>query len=427
MSRLALLSILLAAFACSTPKTNNVPDGGAVPRCGVPAPPACTATALLDHTFQIDALGEHEIASATAFDGTLWIAYSRGDMSDASANLQVWLTHLGCDGTVLLAPVQVNTDNANDVDPTIAVSDGVVLVAWLSDSGNFPNNLTFGYRLYGASDAAPLSSTQLTLRSTRDGQAVDANMLAPSVAPLPGGGFVIAGTRSSADETTYQAFAQRLDAAGGLVGPTIDASLEADTRHENAAVTAGPDGTLYLVWGRESKDGNDISLLHTSVAPEASIAQPAAETYHQTSGFYPTMSSQLSSCSRPYMAFEAPLSSTHEVMVVDAASTDASKPVLEIFIPNTFAVGPQVAASDDGGAVAWLSESASDPLIFVQRFKYDGTTWQLGKRVQVPPLKKFAIQAPSLTHISGNVYVVTWKEGSGPQTYSYARLVSLDD
>ena len=62
MFRSILALVLLSA--CSSAGTKSLPDAGAPDaglRCGVPTPPTCAATAMLNQNFAVDASGNYRI------------------------------------------------------------------------------------------------------------------------------------------------------------------------------------------------------------------------------------------------------------------------------------------------------------------------------------------------------------------------------
>ncbi|MFH2004951.1 MAG: hypothetical protein ABI333_00060, partial [bacterium] len=160
------------------------PDGGIVDPCEAP---------LKDTVFELDPDGpDTQIHVAAAFDGeAVWIVYNR---PDSRGYFDVYGLRLGCDGAVVLPPFMINTTDENDVDPTLAVADGNVYVTWASDNNTGVNNMDILFRTFDV-DGTPIMAADQILETTHDGTPVVGNAMAPDVAALPNGQFVVAGAR----------------------------------------------------------------------------------------------------------------------------------------------------------------------------------------------------------------------------------------
>ncbi len=417
--------------ACAGAKTHGTPadagpgDAGSI--CTESALPACAAAMVTGQTFAIDPSGQYEIERATAYDGTIWIAYNRG--ASDSANFDVWLTRLGCDGTVLLPPVKANTTGTNNVGPTIAVSSSAVLVAWTADSGMFPNNLTIRYRLFTTHGEA-ISAAEQTLQTTQNGAPATLNAWEQSEAALPDGDFAIAGVRAQVDTGSWQAFVQFLDTSGSPSGATIDSHPESGVAHQDTAISAGPDGSIFLAWARETaSDMTLLPLVHTELeaGAQATMPSPPATAFQMSTGDYPSLSTGPSSCPTTYLAFESPLNELAQIIVVDAAKFDPDAPGLQVSTTGDLALAPAIAAARNGGALAWVTETASARQLLFATFSYDGKSWALGPVTQIMTASEVTTETPSIVnlgpHGDQDAFLVTWSEGSGAATAGKAMIV----
>jgi hypothetical protein len=390
--------------------------------------PKCEALFSDGKQVRLDSVGTSQFQATAAFDGAVWVAYAQADQdNDEETNgFDVWATRLDCDGSVLTAPFRVNTAlKTNDLDPAIAVGHGQVLVAWLTDSGEFPNNLTIRYRLYNTDGTAAMADERI-LMTTVDGQSVDANMWQPSVAATPTG-FAIAGTRAPADAGGFRTFVQRIDAQGNPVRATIDGHLESGITHQNAALGSWSDGTLFVAWAR-THDSGDLEVFHgkvlsegTTMLPDPPIAATAGRT-----GNYPTMSASASGPA--YLAYQSeqpgqPIG----IIVKDASVFNSEATVLQLGANKANSFAPRVAAGENGGAVAWFVQGSGSRSLAVRGFGYDGSRWTRGPQLAITAHSgQIAASVPGLTHLGGQRYFVTWAEGTSPDTVLFGRFVQLE-
>jgi hypothetical protein len=200
-----------------------------------------------------------QIHAASAWDGqTLWLTYN---VPDAEGTFDVWVAGFDCGGNPTLAPQRVNTTDFNDVDPAIAAQHGQIIIAWGTDNGMQPDNLSLRYR-----------------RMNPDGTYLDAedrifpnegNTWMPSIAPAADGTWELAGVR--AGETEFRVFRATLDADGnpgelthfeeGLPGTQAGPSLLVHGQDEWLAWTHdGEQVRLSTAEGIEALDGAGPSL-----------------------------------------------------------------------------------------------------------------------------------------------------------------------
>lgn len=230
-------------------QTDTVPDGAAEPSCGELADTGESFDIAIE-------AGSTAIHPDVAFDGSaLWITFA---LPDDHTQFDVWATRVGCDGTELVPPLRLNTaQDANEGDPAIAVSGDRVLVAWLSDTGQAPNNLELWARLL-ATDGTPVWAEDRRLRPHFDGQPNALNTWMPELEGEPGGGFILTGAWGVPPVPAFQAFWQRLDEDGELVGEAVEASRDADHGQTEPDVAVAGSGQDVLVgWYRSGVDDAD--------------------------------------------------------------------------------------------------------------------------------------------------------------------------
>jgi len=76
----------------------------------------------------------------------------------------------------------------------------------------------------------------------------------PAIAPLPGGGYVVAWTSWGQDGSDGGVYVQRYDALGNRVGGETRANVFTTGWQDNPAVSGLPGGAFVVVWTSENQD-----------------------------------------------------------------------------------------------------------------------------------------------------------------------------
>ncbi len=224
-------------------ETDPGPDVDAGSDVGPDAPPSCQAAAQ-DGNFALAPDGpDTQIHAATAWDGqTLWLTYN---VPDPEGTFDVWVAGFDCGGNPSVPPQRVNTTDFNDVDPAIAAQSGQIIIAWSTDDGMQPDNLSLRYRRMSA-DGTWLDAEDRIFPN-------EGNAWMASLATGPNGTWEMAGVR--AGETEFRVFRATLDADGSPGELTHFEEGQPGTQ-------AGPsllvrEGQEWLAW---SHDGDQIRL-----------------------------------------------------------------------------------------------------------------------------------------------------------------------
>jgi hypothetical protein len=162
------------------------------------------------------------------------------------------------DGSVSIGPVdefRVNTFTANSQDaPAIAtLADGGYVVTWNS----FGQDNAFSYGIYAQryDVAGRLQGGEFKVNTF-----VDTDQLAPTVAALNTGGFVVAWQSSDQDGSQYGIYAQRYDAAGNPLGGEFRANTFTTDQQIVPAITALANGGFVLTWASSNQAGAGSSF-----------------------------------------------------------------------------------------------------------------------------------------------------------------------
>ena len=206
-------------------------------------------------TWAVDAEGPAgQFHPAIAADGDgVWLTYSQ--VTPGLSTFDIFATRIGCDGEATVEPFEVSADpEFSDVDPSIAVGDDRILVAWTNDVSDADPNLIARYRLLDR-QGDPLGEPR-ALVTQRAGDDFVGGQWMVQVAATDDG-FVIVGSRGVEVRSAFQVFVQRLDAEGDPIGPTL--SPEQDmTQQLEPDVAVERDGTIRVAWGEGDQGAGRI-------------------------------------------------------------------------------------------------------------------------------------------------------------------------
>ena len=217
-----------------------------------PTPTASCAELLAPGvTIEIDPEGPNvQIHASVAFDGEgVWVAYNLVDQP-GSSGFDAYAVRLACDGSVNVPRFALHPPTTiNEIDPSIAVHDGVLYAAWQGDNQSGVDNMDVYYRTF-RTDGTAIMDAALTLETTLGGAPVTGNVWMPDVAAIPSGGFVIAAARANAEHNAFLAFAQRVADDGALIGDAVEGGIDATAYDKNVAAIVGNNGHIYMSWAR---------------------------------------------------------------------------------------------------------------------------------------------------------------------------------
>ncbi len=416
---------LLATAVCGCPST---PDPAAPPR-GVCAQPELAVLSL-----DPDADGP-QIHPAAAWDGEALQVVWNGPRDPDSGDFAVRKTRLLCDGSAEAIQILDPGALGSDVDPSVAVSAGRTLVAWQSDDGGSPYNLSIG--LVTAPVSGDPDRPWRTLQMQRNEQPYEGNAWMPRLADDAGGGFVLAGSRGIDAVGRFQGFVQALDLDGEPFGPSEDAGIEFEVSQVEPAIAVRANRTRILGWEERPDAGQDKvvwrELLPDGLGPASQVADMQAEA-------------ELGPLARVAIAVER---SPREAVlfVAHGGSGGALDVTLEVVdrgdgLPGpTLVLGraqdtehtPGIALGTDGGVLVYhrvLSGFANE--LVLQRFRLDGdpdaplTGITMDDPQVVQTDEPVAPYPPSITWIDDSVWFLAWSEGSGAGLRVRGRFVVLD-
>jgi hypothetical protein len=373
------------------------------------------AELLEDRVIAIDQGGDTtQIHAAALFDGEgVWVVFNRPEDGDTGL-FDVFAVRFGCDGEPSIPVFAVQDESAgNDVDPTIAISNDRLLVAWNVDDGSGGTaNLQVRYRLFTL-DGTPVGD-QRQLATSRGGTPVTDNHLGVAVAASDDG-FVIAGARAVPEAMRFQAYAQRIDLDGELDGEALEGALEPMVSHGNVAVAA-PGADVWLAYEREPDDMSPIvNVLRAGDTPGPALT-----------GFTSSSGPDLAAVDGHVWSAFAAEGATGEVNITltDVALAIDDREPLRWGELGRLDHGPKIAVGTDGAlAVAWYRNiSGIRNELWAAPIDASGA---LGDEVMIYGDPGAAPYQPAITHVMGSFWFVAWSQGTSPDLRLRGRFVEL--
>lgn len=156
------------------------------------------------------------------------------------------------DGNAVGNEFRINTyTTVSQVTPSVAaLTDGGFVVCWESGVEDGSGSGIYAQRYDAAGNA---SGVEFRINTT-----VADQQIAPSVAALGDGGFVVSWSSQNQDGSGYGIYVQRYDAAGAAAGNETQVNTTTAGHQETSAVTALDDGGFIVTWGSTNVDGTFV-------------------------------------------------------------------------------------------------------------------------------------------------------------------------
>ena len=395
-----------------TPETSDAPED-TTDTSNTANPTACLNDLQTGNTFEIDLNGETgQLYSQAAFNGEdgVWVVYAVPPAG--SDNENVYAAKVRCDGTVSIGPKKVNTTTSSrDYEPAIDIVQDRVYIVWTAQPDGRSTQRTYIHILNADDGRSMLSeSKNVTPVERNKGDVISSTVWDVDVTGLPGGGAVVAGSYLSADrDYPERVFLQRIDDNGQLSAPIIHPYANEGVRQKKPSVTAKDSSSVYLAWERQD---SGFEVLYR----EVSLTNPQNKEPETVGGFLSSnhrtgrLSTFIYNKDEVYLAYMDKGGSTNKIDVTNIG--ESGQPILD-FGGNNIAKWPNVAASrDNGGAVTWLRKKGSGHKVIVQGFSNAGSM-KADKQVVLPNPAGAAHPpyGPGVTHVTDDVYFVTWSRG----------------
>ncbi len=356
-----------------------------------------------------------------AFDGeAVWVAFNAP--AEGSSSFAVFVTRVGCDGSVLVAPTEIsNPDAGNQVDPEIVVSGDKVLVAWQADSGIFPNNMDIPYRVFSL-DGSDLTDVYGVVLPKIAGTEEPGSIWMPRAVGDGKGAFWLAGSLALAEFTGFQMFLQQLTDTGLLQGDALHVKPEVSLSQVYPAVALGSDGAVWIVWSSEAIEG-DPEILYGSIPKGATGLEQVYKARKEGATSAGDLVTDPSG--QGFLVYTAEVGSETDVYV---RPLDPASAALRSFgaAGSVDHSGVVRLGKNGGGAVAWYRNvSGLKNNIFAQPFEYNNGMFSVStSSIQVTP-EIAAPYALSFEHLGGGYYFIAWSQGNNPKFRVYGTFESL--
>ena len=397
-----------------------------------PSANACPDVAL-EETFQLfPAEATPQLHPAVAFDGeAFWVTWTG---PGAGNDLDTWAARVQCDGTYAVAPFRVAVhDQGNDVDPDVAVSGASVLIAWTVDTGGNPN-LFLPYRALGV-DGSPVMAAEANWVPQVAGKPSTDGVWEPRLATMPGGGFVLAASRSSPETLRFQAVVGRIgtdgkplaDAATGTPVDAIVPLVENGVSQDEPVVAADAAGGLWVAWTREP-DAGDTSVQVARIEPGATTAGTPVAVAGGAAAANPWLAAGPDGV---LLGYTGPTAAKDvQVLVLPADGSNAPA----VFGGKDTEFAPVVATNPGGGALLWYRlRSGYQCDLLLQGFMVaGGAVIPRGQATVLNPPETgdehaaASVYLPALVHVRDHVFLAVWPEGKSPAFKLQARFVEVE-
>ena len=366
-------------------------------------------------TVSVNAHGDVVFVAQTGFSGLAGFDYtvSDGHGGTSTASVTVNVARQAAGGPALVAGTtrQVNISDPsvdNQGFPAVQVlADGSYLVAWSRRSDGSGSGI--GGQHYAA-DGTPIGGN-FNIPTVTTG-----NQLRPSIAALPGGGFVIS-WETAEDGATYNIVQQRYDAAFNKVGGPTPVNGTTAGNQNFSALTVLADGGWVADWWSEGQDGSGWGVYQQRFAANGSRIGGEERVNGTTAG-------------DQYWSHSAALADGGWVVVWASNGQDGSSwgVYQQRFAANGARVGGEervnlttlnqqlcnsvTALADGGWVVAWEStgQDGSGEGVYARIYNADGTT-RAGE-VRLSSIIANDQFLPTVTGLADGGFVAVWGSGT---------------
>ena len=379
----------------------------------------CASEIVTGTTFAVpQANGDRSFQAHASFDGeAIWMTHATAVEADES--IVVRALRIQCDGTIASQDVDLEVQGGLQTEPRITSHDGRVMIAWQHDSQTSGTNLSTHYKVFDR-DENPSAAQAIRLETSYAG-APAGNTWMPEL-DASDSGFILAGLRGVNDYASFQAFAQRIDSDGAVVGDAINAQLSDELVQDMVSASIDDNGSVIMGWTRAS-DNEAKHAVHVRI--ESDSAVPANEPIRVCADDCTTVSLGGNEDRGQYVAAVAP---DGTIAMKPSTLFNAEAPMLTVGSPGAAPIYPTIAVGPDSGAIAWLSPTTGfNAEIHLQAFAGDGNDIALvgGETIVATDNPAVGPYRLSLIHIQDAVFMLTWTEGPTTALQVKWRFVDL--
>ena len=233
-------------------------------------PTGCDPSSFGESALIMPEAAATQIHPDAVWDGeAFWLTWN---IPNEESKFETWAGRMDCNLNMIVPPFAVErAAGMNDVDPSIAVSGDVVLIAWARDdsfTGGGEYNLTTRVATFDRLTGEPRrQARELKVKTIIADHPVEARTSEPSsddfdegnrwmvnVAAHPDGGFVLSGSWGDPAVNSFRVYLVHLDEDAETIGSAWLADPEGRDQSQ-AILSVSPRGHIDLTWGGNDERG----------------------------------------------------------------------------------------------------------------------------------------------------------------------------
>ena len=334
-------------------------------------------------------------------------------------------------GAAVGGEVRVNTTTTNDqtVPAVDAFSNGSYVVSWTSLAQDGSGYGVYAQR-FDASGVAVGSETRINSYTASD-------QLMPSVAVLADDSYVIAWYSNGQDGDGLGVYAQRYDSSGAAIGSEFRVNTYTTSDQNYPRVTAMSDGGFVIGWTSKNQDFANATLPHGAYSQRydsggntVGFETLVNETVVGSQVHPVTAELDDGNVVTAWVNYASSYGDIHQQVYEHHTDGYGGNAVLgagAVTRVNSYTNNSQLDAKivthpDGEYSVIWQSNGQDGSGIAIASQRYDASGTKLGAETRVNTYTTGDQNAPAVTRLSDDGYVVTWvsngQDGSGAGIYA---------
>jgi len=326
---------------------------------------------------------------------------------ESGSSYDIYMQRFNTNGAARGAPKLVNTVKQRDqTQPAIAgLSDGRYIIAWQSKNQD-GSGLGIYAQIFTAGGAKSGAAFQVNTTTTSD-------QTLPSVAALPGGGFVMSWTSNGQDGSSLGVYAQRYDADGQPARREFRVNTATAHEQSTSRVIPLPGDAFVITWQGVEGAGLGLGIYAQRYNATGVKQGPAVHVNTTTAGDQSAPAGTLLSDGGYLITWQSDGQDGSGTAIYAQRYDAAGAAAGANFRVNTFTAGnqwqPSVSGFSDGGfVVTWTSnqQDGSGQGIFGQVFDADGV--KVNSEFPVNTTTTNDQTQSSVAAFAGGNFVATW-------------------
>ena len=360
------------------------------------------------------AQGNQDSPALAALSDGGYVAVWNSDGQDGNGS-GIYLQRYDAAGNVVVGETRINTttNGAQYAPAVVALSGGGFVVAWAGAASGDTQGIYFQRYLVNST-----AQGGETLVNTTTG----GDQYGPTLAALPGDGFVVGWTSVGQDGSETGVYTQRFNGSGSPLGTETQVNTTTTDYQQYPSIAALSGGGHVVVWHSLNQDGSGYGVYAQRFASDGSPAgsETPVNTFTSGSQYLPEVAA-LAGGGYVVAWMDYGQDGSDSGVYFRRFADDGTALSGEIRANTTTALDqrfPDVAALADGGfVIAWVSngQDGSGYGVYLQRYDASGTAF--GGEVQVNDFTTNNQFQPTVTALADGGWVVAWTtedlDGSG--------------